>query len=102
MKITPEISALVEKNRYFFKPETCNVLLDLLRGKNKVSVVRTGGSARKSVFQHFHTYNTGRSQHNTDFAKTNQNEVMRICTNFFEHFRIRKLIHENKFVILNL
>ena len=40
--------------------------------------------------------------HNTDFAKTNQNEVVRIRTNFFEDFRIRKLIRENEFVILNL
>ena len=47
-------------------------------------------------------YSTGRSQHNTDFAKTNQNEVLQIRTNFFEDFRIRKLIHENEFVILNL
>ena len=47
-------------------------------------------------------YSTGRSQHNTDFAKTNQNEVMRICTNFFEYFWIHKLIRENEFVILNL
>ena len=47
-------------------------------------------------------YSTGRSQHNTDFAKTNQNEVVRIHTNFFEDFRIRKLIRENEFVILNL
>ena len=47
-------------------------------------------------------YSTGHSQHNTDFAKTNQNEVVRIRTKFFEDFRIRKLIHENKFVILNL
>ena len=31
-------------------------------------------------------YSTGRSQHNTDFAKTNQNEVVRILTNFFEDF----------------
>ena len=48
------------------------------------------------------SYSTGRLQHNTDFAKTNQNEVMRIHTNFFEDFRIRKLILENEFVILNL
>ena len=48
------------------------------------------------------TYSTGRSQHNTDFAKTNQNEVVRIRTNFFEDFRIRKIIRENEFVILNL
>ena len=47
-------------------------------------------------------YSTVRSQHNTDFAKTNQNEVVRIRTNFFEDFRIRKLIRENEFVILNL
>ena len=47
-------------------------------------------------------YSTDRSQHNTDFAKTNQNEVVRICTNFFEDFQIRKLIRENEFVILNL
>ena len=47
-------------------------------------------------------YSTGRSQHNTDFAKTNQNKVVRIRTNFFEDFRIRKLIRENEFVILNL
>ena len=46
-------------------------------------------------------YSTGHSQHNTDFAKKNQNEVVRIRTNFFEDFRIRKLIPENKFVILN-
>ena len=48
------------------------------------------------------SYSTGRSQHNTDFAKTNQNEVLRIRKNFFEDFRIRKLIRENEFVILNL
>ena len=48
------------------------------------------------------SYSTGRSQHNTDFAKTNQNEVVQIHTNFLEDFRIRKLIHENEFVILNL
>ena len=47
-------------------------------------------------------YSTGRSQQNTDFAKTNQNEVLRIRKNFFEDFRIRKLIRENEFVILNL
>ena len=47
-------------------------------------------------------YSTGRSQHNTDFAKANQNKVMRIGTNFFEDFRIRKLICENELVILNL
>ena len=47
-------------------------------------------------------YSTGRSQHNTDFAKMNKNEVMRICTNFFEDFRFRKLIRENEFMILNL
>ena len=47
-------------------------------------------------------YSTGRSQRNTNFAKTNQNEIVRIRTNFFEDFRIRKLIHENEFVILNL
>ena len=47
-------------------------------------------------------YGAGRLQHDTDFAKTNQNEVVRIRTNFFEDFRIRKLIHENEFVILNL
>ena len=47
-------------------------------------------------------YSTGRSQHNADFAKTNQNEVVRIRTNFFEDFRIRRLIRENEFVILNL
>ena len=33
MKITPEISALVKKNRYFYKPEICTNFLDLLRGK---------------------------------------------------------------------
>ena len=48
------------------------------------------------------TYSTGRSKHDTDFAKTNQNEVVQIRTNFFEDFRIRKLIRENEFVILNL
>ena len=48
------------------------------------------------------SYSTGRSQHNTDFAKMNQNEVLRIRTNFFEDFWIRKLIRENEFVILNL
>ena len=47
-------------------------------------------------------YSTGCSQHNTDFAKTNQNEVVQIRTNFFEDFQICKLIRENKFVILNL
>ena len=31
-------------------------------------------------------YSTGHSQRNTDFAKTNQNEVVRILTNFFEDF----------------
>ena len=54
-----------------------------------------------SIYFSIH-YSTGRSQHNTDFAKTNKNEVMRIRTNFFEDFRIRKLICENEFVILNL
>ena len=48
------------------------------------------------------SYSIGHSQHNTDFAKTNQNEVVRFRTNFFEDFRIRKLIRENQFVILNL
>ena len=38
----------------------------------------------------------------TDFAKTNQNEVVQIHTNFFDNFRIRKLICENEFGILNL
>ena len=47
-------------------------------------------------------YSTGHSQHNTNFAKMNRNEVMRICTDFLKYFRIRKLIHENEFVILNL
>ena len=47
-------------------------------------------------------YSTGRLQHNTDFAKTNQNEVVWIRTNFFEDFWIHKLICENEFVILNL
>ena len=47
-------------------------------------------------------YSTGRSQRNTDFAQTNQNEVMRIHMNFFEDFRIRKLICESEFMILNL
>ena len=47
-------------------------------------------------------YSTGHSQHNTDFAIMNQNEVVRIPTNFFEDFRIRKLIRENEFVMLNL
>ena len=32
----------------------------------------------------------------------NQNEVLRIRTNFFEDFRIHKLIRENEFMILNL
>ena len=50
----------------------------------------------------FAQYSTGRSQHNTDFAKTNQNEVVRIRMNFFKDFRIRKVIRENEFVILNL
>ena len=31
--------------------------------------------------------------------KMNQNEVVRICTNFFEYFRTCTLIHENEFVI---
>ena len=39
---------------------------------------------------------------NTDFTKMNQNEVVRIHTNFFEYLRIRKLIRENEFVTLNL
>ena len=47
-------------------------------------------------------YSTVRSQHNTDFAKTNQNEVVRIRMNFFEYVRVRKLIRENELVILNL
>ena len=47
-------------------------------------------------------YSTGCSQHNTVFAKSNKNEVVQMCTNFFEYLRIRKLIRENKFVILNL
>ena len=49
-----------------------------------------------------YTYSAGHSQHNTDFVKRNQNEVVRIRTNFFEYFVIHKLIRENKFVILNL
>ena len=56
----------------------------------------------RSVTETLSTYGTGRSQHNTDFTKMNQNEVMRIRTNFFEDFRICKLIRENEFVILNL
>ena len=47
-------------------------------------------------------YSTGHSQHNIDFAKMNQNEAVRIRTNFFEYLQIRKLIRENEFVILNL
>ena len=47
-------------------------------------------------------YSTGRSQHNTDFTKTNQNKVVQIHTNFFEDFQIHKLICENEFVILKL
>ena len=39
--------------------------------------------------KHLRTYNysTGCSQHNTDFAKTNQNEILRNRTNFFKDFR---------------
>ena len=33
MKITPELSTLVEENRYFYKPESCADFLNLLRGK---------------------------------------------------------------------
>ena len=58
MKITPEISALVEKNRYFWKPQTCNIFW-IYSGVNKVSVVRTGGgggSARKSLFFNIFTH----------------------------------------------
>ena len=55
-----------------------------------------------TVCKHLFQYSTGRSQHNTDFANMNQNEVVRIRMNFFEDFRIRKLICENEFVILNL
>ena len=54
------------------------------------------------MVQNIKRYSTGRLQHNTDFAKTNQNEVVRIRMNFFENFRIRKLICGNEFVILNL
>ena len=59
------------------------------------------------VVQHLLTlnlskYSAGHSQHNTDFTKTNQNEVMQIRMNFFKYLRIRKLIYENEFVILNL
>ena len=50
----------------------------------------------------FRLYSTGHSQRDTDFAKTNQNKVVGICTNFFEYLRIHKLICENEFVILNL
>ena len=48
------------------------------------------------------SYSTGSSQRNTDFAKMNQNEVVQIRTNFFEDFRIHKLIREAEFAILNL
>ena len=54
------------------------------------------------LFNKISHYSTGRLQHDTDFAKTNQNEVVQIHTNFFDNFRIRKLICENEFGILNL
>ena len=56
-----------------------------------------------AIIIHFRfVYSTGHSQYSTDFAKTNQNEVVRIRTKFSEDFRIRKLIRENEFVTLNL
>ena len=56
MKITPEISAPVEKIDIFGNLRDVLVFW-IYPGVNKMSVVRTGESARKSlVFQHFHTY----------------------------------------------
>ena len=48
MKTTPEISALVERNRHFWKPETGDILW-IYSGVNKVSVVGTGGLQKSSL-----------------------------------------------------
>ena len=39
-----------------------------------------------NTLMHIRLYSTGCSQHDTDFAKMNQNEVVRIHMNFFEYF----------------
>ena len=64
MKITPEISARVGKNRYFWKPDTCNIF-GIYPGVNKVIVVGTGSlqeSVYFSIFSHifFFTFPTSR------------------------------------------
>ena len=71
---------------------------DPLNGDNKYTA---NDICKMTEFLVDYIYSTGRSQHNSDFARTNQKEVVRIRMNFFEDFRIRKLIRENKFVILN-
>ena len=68
----------------------------------QLQLLISGKYSRQISNTFLQAYSTGCSQHNTDFAKTNQNEVVRIRTNFFEDFRIRKLIRENEFMILNL
>ena len=70
------------------------VFISLLTCQIEVVAVPSFSSSNVPVKK----YSTGRSQHNTDFAKTNQNEVVRIRTNFFEDFRICKLIREIKFI----
>ena len=50
MKITPEISALVEENRYFWKPEICSNFLDLLRGKYSKSRRNRGDLQERICF----------------------------------------------------
>ena len=76
-----------------FALDCCN--LRVYASSDLQALVRTG------ILIH-QAYSTDCSQHGTDFAKTNQNEVMRIRTNSFKYFRIRKLICENEFATVNL
>ena len=47
-------------------------------------------------------YSTGHLQFYNDFTEMNQNQAVQIHTNFFKYVPICKLIHESKFVTLNL
>ena len=78
MKITPETSALMEKVRYFWKPETSTIFLDLLR-VNKVSVVGTGGLQEKICFFNIFTHICKLSPfHNIFYVKQIKNLSLRL------------------------
>ena len=55
-KDNAEMSALVEKTRYFWKPETGPNVLDPFRAKYGECHRNMGVCKKESVFQHFHTY----------------------------------------------